>query len=76
MRFPKKKKKGLTSKLLFSSKNTNQALQQKALQKRDDQEAATKLKQLNKTMKVESGMGMLPGVKYVVCVWDSVKGVD
>ena len=60
----KKEKRGLTSKLFGSSKGKDQASQKKAMQKLADLEAATKLKQLYKTMKIGSGAGMLSEVKY------------
>lgn len=53
---------GLTSKLFGSSRP--QQRQHMKMQKRADEEAANKLKQLYRTMKIENGLGMLSEVKY------------
>ncbi|KAL9180523.1 hypothetical protein ACHAXT_010976 [Thalassiosira profunda] len=57
------KKKGLASKLFGSSKK-DAAQREKERVKQKDAEAASKLKQLYRTMKVGGGVGMLSEVKY------------
>ena len=54
--------RGLTSKI-FSTSRTHR-LQRVKIQKHADEEAANKLKQLYRTMKIGNGLGMLSEVKY------------
>ena len=61
---PKKKQGGgLTSKIFGVSRRTEKRQRMKE-QKRSDEEAANKLKQLYRTMKIGNGLGMLSEVKY------------
>ena len=61
---PKKKQGGgLTSKIFGVSRRPEKRQRMKE-QKRSDEEAANKLKQLYRTMKIGNGLGMLSEVKY------------